>query len=176
MLFMDGPKYLGVLINLGTSKSQKQFLDWLILPKNEGKTWKIYPKISQDEYLLVFCSVFGKNWEFRTIFSLVLFIFRKSLELKRKLSLHASCSTNFLWQFGIIQCNMNATSKWISTNCSPVCSNMVTYTYCCIWFFWKKIGGYTYVFQKIWNGKNGTKVEGGGKINFSLESNEIQKL
>ena len=36
------------------SKSWKQFLEFLILPKNEQKTWKSYPKSSQDNFFSCF--------------------------------------------------------------------------------------------------------------------------
>ena len=50
---------------LKVSKSQKQFLELSILPKNERKTWKNYPKSSQDDFFLVVGSFFWKNWEFQ---------------------------------------------------------------------------------------------------------------
>ena len=39
---------------LKVTKSRKQFLELLILPKNEWKTWKNYPKSSQDNLFSCF--------------------------------------------------------------------------------------------------------------------------
>ena len=49
------------------SKSLKQFLESSILPKNEWKTWKNYPKSSQDNFFSCFVR-FWKNWEFQFLF------------------------------------------------------------------------------------------------------------
>ena len=45
---------------LKVNKSQKQFLDWSILPKNKGKTWNNYPKSSQDIVFLCFVRFLGR--------------------------------------------------------------------------------------------------------------------
>ena len=51
-----------LVLTLKVSKSGKQFLELSILPKNERKTWKNYPKISRVSF------IFWKNWEFPKFF------------------------------------------------------------------------------------------------------------
>ena len=45
---------------LMVNKSRKQFLEFSILPKNERKTWKNYPKSSQDIFFSSFVRFFGR--------------------------------------------------------------------------------------------------------------------
>ena len=51
--------------SLKVSKSWKQFSEFSIIPKNERKTWKNYPKSSQDNFFSCFVCFFWKNWEFQ---------------------------------------------------------------------------------------------------------------
>ena len=57
--YLPGVKSI-CICELKVIKSQKQFLDFSILPKNERKTWKHYPKSSQDNFFLCFVWVFWR--------------------------------------------------------------------------------------------------------------------
>ena len=51
-----------MLLKLKVTKSQKQFLESLILPKNKQKTWKNYAKNSQDNFFSCFVRFWEELW------------------------------------------------------------------------------------------------------------------
>ena len=71
------------IASLKVSKSRKQFLELSILPKNERKTWKKYPKRSQNNIFSCFVCFFENVfqiywlleqflWTVKTMYSLLL--------------------------------------------------------------------------------------------------------
>ena len=77
-LFSKWTFFSEFILGIKVSKSRKQFLELSILPKNEQNTFIMYPKRSQDNFVLCFVCFFEELWVLMFFRDLLTFNFGKN--------------------------------------------------------------------------------------------------